>query len=564
MREQILELIQNHPRHYVGMIKRNSLMLSWVMSNTRLTESSSNAEHIRSALYSETNICNIGKEMRWIGINDGWGNCGKSSMCKCAFAQVSNAVKLSKSNRTSVEIARENHKRELTNMERYGVANSAQTKDAILAHKEFYSDATKVATAVQNYKNTMLTKHGVENAQELEQVRTKTENTNVSRYGTKNVMKNSSISAKSATNRMINFDKIANLESNYDAFVSNVNDRYRVRPLITKNEYALLGGVGTRPSIKFECTNCDHIFEKRFDYRVPPYCKNCNHSESSFCSKEEQEVFDAIRIFYSGKMISGDRSAINPHQLDIYLPDVKLAIEYCGLYWHSECGGNSEKMRWNYHALKMKKCQEKGIRLITIFSDEWCNSRSIVEQKLKNILGAQTNSVIGARKCVITEVDFKIASAFYDAHHIQGGAIRNKINIALSYDTKIVAMMSFKKNLDSFELTRYASSIRVIGGASRLLKYFVDQYKPKNIISFADLRWSVGDLYFKLNFRLIGEVPPMQSYVENYKIRHNKLKFKRKKMSERLSNESEWEYLRRQGYDRIWDCGKLKFELICK
>lgn len=558
MRDTIKSLTETIPKGYVKYIKNRPEMLEWVMANTLLPADRTLPEHVRSAVYSETDICKNGSVMKWGGANTGWKSCGRPSACQCAREAVSASVSAAKANRSQADIDAENQKREATNLAKYGVKNTGQTAKAKAKHQEFYSDSANVASVVAALEATMMSKYGVKNAQQVDDIKKRSQMTNLERYGAANPMQNSDVAKKSAENREASFDKLANLENNYESFVANALQRWHVRPLITKEEYAAVGGVAARPMSVFHCTECGHEFEKRFDYGAPPVCKVCHPTETSFCSNEEREVFDYIRGIYSGSMISGDRQAINPFQLDIYLPELKLAIEYCGLYWHSENGGNAERMSWNYHQLKMKLCAEKGIRLITMFSDEWVMNRAIVERKLAAIIGS-ASSKVGARKCEVITVDYKTAKSFYDEYHLQGGEIKNSVNLALVHGNVTVAMMGFKRSGDKYELTRFASSVNVVGGASKLLKHFIKMYSPSEVYSFADLRWSNGDLYHKIGFVLESEVPPMQSYVEKYSKRHHKLKFKKSRQADRLPSETEWQYLQRLGFDRIWDCGKLKF-----
>jgi hypothetical protein len=196
-----------------------------------------------------------------------------------------------------------------------------------------------------------------------------------------------------------------------------------------------------------------------------------------------------------------------------------------------------------------------------MFSDEWLLRQSVTQSKLLSIIG-KTEMKIGARQCSIATVSHRVAQEFYDAHHIQGGNVNCTVHLALMNNGIPVAMMSFKRTRSTDELVRFASSMSVVGGASKLLNHYMKQYSPRVIISFADMRWSQGDLYYRLGFTKVAEVPPMQSYVENYTVRHHKLKFKSGRMNGRKPGETEWEHMRRLGYDRIWDCGKLKFELI--
>jgi very-short-patch-repair endonuclease len=83
-------------------------------------------------------------------------------------------------------------------------------------------------------------------------------------------------------------------------------------------------------------------------------------------SKTEKKIVAAIRKQYSGAIIENTKQIISPYELDIYLPDVKLAIEYNGLFWHSTKNSTSE----DYHLMKSLRCREKGIRLIHIYEFE--------------------------------------------------------------------------------------------------------------------------------------------------------------------------------------------------
>jgi hypothetical protein len=110
-----------------------------------------------------------------------------------------------------------------------------------------------------------------------------------------------------------------------------------------------------------------------------------------------------------------------------------------------------------------------------------------------------------------------------------------------------------------WNLSRFCNVLNtnVIGGASKLLSYFIKNYNPKRIISYADKDWSMGGVYYKLNFSLIGESDPDYKYIiDNNRV--HKSKFRKSKLN---TNLSESNYMREQGIYRIWDCGKIKFEI---
>jgi len=117
-----------------------------------------------------------------------------------------------------------------------------------------------------------------------------------------------------------------------------------------------------------------------------------------------------------------------------------------------------------------------------------------------------------------------------------------------------------------YELMRYATSVSVIGGAGKLLSYFIKNYNPVKIISYADRRWSRGNLYEKLGFNKTGETPVNYWYFKNgYFIRNHRFNFRKNVLNEKLetfnSSLTEWENMQLAGYNRIWDCGSVKFVL---
>jgi len=253
------------------------------------------------------------------------------------------------------------------------------------------------------------------------------------------------------------------------------------------------------------------------------------------------------------------RDIIKPKELDIYIPSHNLAIEFNGLYWHSEqCG----KDKW-YHYNKWKECQKHGIRLIHIFEDEWIDKQRIVESKLKSVLGVDDRPSVYARNCSVVTVSTKRKREFFEDNHIQGNG-PSSINIGLEQDGTLVACMGFIKQKNQHYLNRYATSCRVPGGFSKLLTHFKKEYSWSRILSFADLRWSDGNLYKRTGWHLDKIIPPEYSYISKNK-RIHKFNYRRKYLSKRLTTFdpklSETENCNNNRILRIWDCGKMRFVL---
>lgn len=284
------------------------------------------------------------------------------------------------------------------------------------------------------------------------------------------------------------------------------------------------------------------------------------HYWNQTSSNQQREVEEFIKRL-GFDIIVRNRTIIKPLELDIYIPEKQLAIEYCGLYWHT-----SEYKEPDYHKNKTDLCEEQGIRLITIFSDEWINNRTLVESKLKNLLGVSTDNRVYARNCTYSNVSTTDKIIFFNAYHIQGNG-PSSINLGLYKDGQLLACMGFIKNVnDSYVLNRYATSCSVVGGFSKLLKIFVNQYHPNNIITFADRRWSNGLLYYKNGFTLDKIIPADYEYVDGelrihkFNFRHNRL---RTKLQHYDPSKTEIENTENAGIHRIYDCGKMRFILNC-
>ena len=282
-------------------------------------------------------------------------------------------------------------------------------------------------------------------------------------------------------------------------------------------------------------------------------------------SKEESNLYNYICSIYNGEIQQSNRSVLNGKELDIYIPEKNLAIEYNGLYSHyyrpHETTETLIKDK-KYHLNKTLKCEDKGIQLLQIFSDEWLLKEHIVKSMISSKLNL--NSKIYARNCEKVTVSIEDKNLFLTENHIQGQD-KSKIKLGLTYNNELVCVMTFcKSRFNSkydWELSRFANKngINVIGGFSRLLKWFRNKYEG-SIVSYADRRLSNGNVYFKNGFTLIGVNSPSYFYVDkNCLERFNRMKFQKKYIG--AYDCTEYEKARELGYNKIFDCGTLSFGL---
>ena len=278
-------------------------------------------------------------------------------------------------------------------------------------------------------------------------------------------------------------------------------------------------------------------------------------------SMAEINLFETLESVTDYKWYHSDKTIINPYELDIVCHEKKIAIEYCGLYWHSENTGQKTK---NYHLNKIEKCKQKNYSLITVFeSDPMDKVISIIKSKLG------LNKKIYARDCNITLLNHFDAKSFNEQNHLHGHH-NGSVNIGLLYKDDLVMVLSMGKaryNLShQWECIRMTgkSDITVIGGASKLFKYFIKTYNPESIITYSDRRFGEGNVYLNCGFTKLEDTGPNYWYfskTDTTKIfsRVTFQKHKLKSLSSYDQSLTEWEIMKSSGYDRIWDCGNCKY-----
>lgn len=279
------------------------------------------------------------------------------------------------------------------------------------------------------------------------------------------------------------------------------------------------------------------------------------------CYKPSQSqilIADFIKEFY--EVEENTRKVITPLELDIYIPEKKLAVEFNGIYWHTEDQG---KDRY-YHYNKWKMCHDKGIQLITVWEDDWLYNRPLVERMLKHKLGVSDEPRVYARKCSVVVLDYSRSSAFLEENHIQGQSTGSTY-LGLVDGDDLVAVSVFTKTSSGVELKRYATNRVVVGGHSKLLKVARNMYPTEVFHTFADLCVSDGGLYEDTGWTTDRFLKPDYKYL--YKGRRvHKFNFRLK----RFKNDPElvWDETMSEkqlavlnGIPRIWDCGKIRYTL---
>jgi len=193
--------------------------------------------------------------------------------------------------------------------------------------------------------------------------------------------------------------------------------------------------------------------------------------------------------------------------------------------------------------------------------------KEIVKSRIKQILKVNNSKRIHARKCIIKEIEPKIKNEFLETYHIQGKD-SSKIKLGAFFENELVSVMTFSKGNISkgskskegiWELNRFCSNsnYHIPGIAGKLLSHFKKNYEWKEIFSYADRRWSIGNLYYKLGFKLISKTQINYWYLKDFLKIH---RFNLRKTKDEPKDVTEWVLRQKEGYTRIWDCGSLKFQ----
>ena len=346
-----------------------------------------------------------------------------------------------------------------------------------------------------------------------------------------------------------------NHTSNTDIFIEKAKLMH-----LNKYDYSKVKYINNRTKVCIICPEHGEFWQTPDAHLSNKGCPKCGR----VMSNPEDEIVNVLDKFCSQQR---NHTILKGKELDIFIPSLKIGIEYNGLRWHSEEFGKDHR----YHLDKLNKCNEQGIRLIQIFEDEWINHRKICESKLRQICGLNTNPKIFGRKCEIREISNKNeAYDFLDKNHIQG---RTVCTVALGayYNNELIGVMTFKKEKEGYwDLNRFATDInyQCVGIGGKLFKYFTKHYDFKEIKSFADRRWTTDptdNLYIKLGFEFDSFVEPTYWYynpkVDRYK-RFHKFGFRKQSLHNQYGlplEMTEREMTTTLGYTRIWDCGLIKY-----
>ena len=287
-------------------------------------------------------------------------------------------------------------------------------------------------------------------------------------------------------------------------------------------------------------------------------------------NRPEQEILNEIRSVYQGEVIAHSRPKfMNGMELDFYIPEKNLAIEFNGTVFHHSSKNTIlsgvKPKPYNYHYNKWLLCNKSGINLISIHDFYWADDlkNKIIKSKIRHYLGCDRK--VYARKCVIREVTNKVAAEFYFFTHVEGSGFpyRNSKSFGLFLEEELLMCITigefYNQSKKQFELkvSRVSTQLgtTVIGGLTKLLSYLKNTYgdfKYQFTLGYGGSTSKVFD-YEYIGPRYFWVNPKTLDYFTRNQCQKHMLEKSFGKTP--LPDDTESTYMERIGYVKVFDCG---------
>lgn len=399
----------------------------------------------------------------------------------------------------------------------------------------------------QKIAGTILKKYNVEYCGQSKEVQEKRKETNLKKHGAEHVWCSGTDTRQKQQKTMLEKYGTTSISSLSDEILEKLNDKQ----WLIEQHHTLkktLEKIADEISVSGS-TICNYL--KKYDIEI----------KTRSSSMAEREIIEFMKSLTSSTIISNSRKIIPPYELDIYIPKYNIAIEYNGLFWHSEQGGKDK----NYHITKTEMCEAVGIRLIHIFEDEWRDQKQKCKDTLRHLLGRSPKGVY-ARKTTIKEISWKTSKDFLNKYHLLNAGTPGNYRIGAFDGNVLVGVMVFgdsnneNSGKGNIELKRFVTNKKNNPGlGSKMFKYAIIQNGYTKVTAFVDRRWFTGLVKSYIGFKVVGVSPPALWWTNNENRYHRRFTTKKKLINQGYSEKmSKINILLSQGYTRIWDCGKIK------
>lgn len=412
------------------------------------------------------------------------------------------------------------------------------------------SDTNNRPNAIRKMRDTNTARYGGASPISNPTVLQKRRQTNVSRYGSAEVL-----GSKSRIREKITLD-IAAIK-----VFSRLAAYTHITPLFDTTEFS-----DVRIKYEWKCNVCDTKFTDDLFCGNIPKCHKCNPRSSSI---GEREMFEFVSSLLPGIEVKS-RHRIGKTEIDIFIPSLKVGIEYNGMYWHSDAAHGKTARTKTYHLDKKLACVTAGVDLIQFWESQWVHQRPIVESVIRNRLHMSSYRYY-ARRGIVREISAAEASTFLNANHLGGDVRSASIRLGLFDTGTLVFVMTFGTSRfgkpDEMEILRMCSALNttVVGAASKVLKFFLNLCHCTHVVSFCNNMLYNGTSYQEIGFTQVTEGSIAAWYFDASGILQHRFGFQKHKLLSQYKAPDKsltaWELAQGLGYNRVWDAGSSKWEL---
>lgn len=466
-------------------------------------------------------------------------------------------------------------KRKQTNLKKYGVeeAGSATVvRDKIKQTTLLRYGVEEVFASKEirdKAKQSMIDRYGVENSLSSPEIRMKINETNLERYGSIFPMRNEKLQHKRMNTMLETYGGYSHLSDptnminhKFKIMYAYYNDKLlkndAIKPLFSFEEYSgTLDEKNKGISYRWQCKKCNTIFD---DYLAAGHLPSCTSCFPRIWNRSKGEI-DLFEYLDVNNKIANDRSTIGK-EIDIFLPDFSLGIEFNGMYWHSEQKGKDKY----YHFNKTVDSENNGIRLIQVYDKEWYEKKEVVLSHINRFIGK--SKIINSSDLDIIEIskplfnNFIKINSFIDVDHF------SKLVFGAYYNNELIAVVNFSNiNSNECELRKFVIKNGFDIAGNILKKIIDDKIHNKIVYYFQDRRYNSYidvDKIIQNGFEFQGVTEPSDYYFKNNVFMSSSHIFKNIDTyivdydNALTINEN----LEINGFLKIWDCGKLVFKSI--
>ena len=421
-----------------------------------------------------------------------------------------------------------------TNLIRYGVENTYRTDKAITRAKE---------ATLQKYG----TEYFFSNRKEFERV-------SMERYGVLHPMKCNDVVEKVSNTKFINWGD--SHYNNQEKFENTFLEKYGVKRPFDIQEF----------KDKSANTKLERYGDKNYNNREKALETVYERYGSDFYEKQVSTLgnrISAINKEFAKFINTTDfEFPIGKYSYDLKKGDTLIEINptFTHNSYENKLFGRFGNLDKRYHLNKSELAREVGYNCIHIFDwDDW--------EKIRYLL--QDKETLYARNLNIKGVSKEDTAEFLNKYHIQNTCKGQEVRIGLYKDDELIEIMTFgvpryNKNYE-WELLRLCTKAeyKVVGGAERLFKYFIETFNPNGIISYCDFSKFTGDVYTRLGFKQKGKPKPSKHWSKGEEhITDNLLRQRGydqlfgTKYGKGTSND---ELMLENGWLPIYDCGQITF-----